>query len=120
MDLSKFKAVDSIRVEIDHAGCEGVVFTVAGPSHPKTKAAERARADALASRRKIKGDALKELALQFVAARLLDWTGVEWDGEALELTEENALRILGSPDLGFITDQILAAIGDDALLYKSN
>ena len=38
----------------------------------------------------------------------------------LELTEENALRILGSPDLGFITDQILAAIGDDALLYKSN
>jgi len=120
MDLSKFKAVDSIRVEIDQAGCEGVAFVLAGPSHPKTKAAERARTDAMANAKRRKGDALRALVTEFLAARVLSWEGVEWEGAPLEPTEENALKILGNPDLEFIQNQLLTALGNDDLFYKSH
>jgi len=121
MDLSKFKAVDSIRVDIDQAGCEGVAFILAGPSHPATKKAERARTDAMANnKRRLKGDALKQMVTEFLAARVLSWEGVEWDGKPLEASEENALLILGNPDLEFIQNQLLTALGNDDLFYKSN
>jgi hypothetical protein len=121
MDFSKFKAVDAIRVDIDHADCEGVSITLAGPSHPATKKAERTRMDAMAnSKRRLKGDALKSLVSEFLAARVLSWEGVSWGGEAMEANEENALKLLNSPAGEMIQNQLLMAIGNDDLLYKSN
>lgn len=121
MDFSKFKAVDSIRVDIDHADCDGVSITLAGPSHPATKRAERTRNDAVAtSRRRVKGDALKGIVTEFLAARVLSWEGIVWEGKPLDATEENALMLLNSPAGEMIQGQLLQAIGNDDLLYKSN
>lgn len=121
MDLSLFNVIDSIRVEIDHADCEGVAFTLAGPSHPATKKAERARTDAMAnSKRRLKGDALKAMVTEFLAARIIGWEGVEWAGEAMECNPDNALKILSAPGLEFIQSQLLIALGDDEQFYKSH
>lgn len=120
MDLSLIKPLDTIKVEIDHPALEGVAFTLSGPSHPVTRKAEKARMDAvMASKRKMRGDAMDAILVDFLAARVIAWENVEWKGVALECTPANVAEVLEQGPR-FIREQLLAALGDDELLYKSN
>lgn len=120
MDLSKIKAVETVRVEISHPACEGVAFVLAGATHPATKKAEQKRADALLkAKRGLKADDRERMMVEFIAARVLSWEGVEWDGKPLECTPENVEMVLTVPDLAFLRDEILVALGDDEAFFTA-
>lgn len=119
MDLSKIKALDTVKVEITHSACEGVHFVLSGPNHPATRKAEQARSESFGKGKKtIAGEALKRIVNEFVAARVLAWEGVEWEGKPLICTPENALMILSQPNLSFMRDEILVSLGDDEVFFK--
>ena len=114
MDLSKIRARDSIKVEIDHPACEGVVFELAGPNHPITLKCQQERNAELGQMRKRPTREEKEAwVLGTIADRILGWEGVEWDGKPLEFTRAAAVNLLGNPNLSFVRDQLLAALRGD-------
>lgn len=120
MDLSKIKAVETVRVEIGHPACEGVAFVLAGAAHHATKKAEQKRADALIKGKKLlKADDRDKIMTDYLAARILAWEGVEWGGEVLECTLENAFMVLSEPNLSFLRDEILMALGDDDVFFSA-
>jgi len=120
VDLSKIKAVDSVRVEIQHPACEGVVVVIAGITHAATKKADQKRADALLKAKKgLKAEDREKLMIDYMSARVLAWEGVQWEGADLECTPENVAMVLSVPDLAFLRDEILIAMGDDEAFFKA-
>ncbi|HLP30992.1 MAG TPA: hypothetical protein VK150_06495 [Geothrix sp.] len=121
MDLSKIKAVPTILVTFSQSYLDGVEMELSGPSHTATKAAERKRDDAMAQagRKGLQADVRRKILDEYLAARILSWKGIEWDGEEMACNVENALKILGAPDLSSIREELLAALGDDERNYKS-
>ena len=121
MDLSKFSAVDSLDITIYHpAFDEGhePVFTVAGPCHPATKKAEKARTEAILKARGKSSD-MEKLSIELLASRILGWKNVTWEGEALPWSPENALKLMQAPGLKFVRDQIAIALADDESFFKA-
>lgn len=121
MDLSKFSAVDSIDVTIFHPAFEDgqePVFTMAGPCHPATKKAEKARAEAILKARGKSYD-MDRLSIELVASRVLGWKNVTWEGAALPWSPENAVMLLQTPALKFVRDQIAIALADDESFFKA-
>jgi hypothetical protein len=120
MDLSKLKAVDSVIVKPDHPALEGVEITVAGAAHPATKTAERVRGDAMVKGRRVaKGEEREKIQTNYIASRILGWKGIEWEGEPLPFSHENALMLLGNPNLEPLKVAILAEMGDDEAFFKA-
>jgi len=120
VDLSTIKALETVKVEITHSACEGVSFVLAGPTHPATRKAEQARADVLVKSKKApKGSERDKIMHEFIAARVISWEGVEWEGKPLECNHENALMVLSHPNLTFLRDEILIALGDDEVFFKA-
>ncbi|BDU76303.1 hypothetical protein [Mesoterricola sediminis] len=116
MDLSLFKVKDSLWVDIIHPELDGdLSFELAGPSHPRTLQAQRDFQDRLAKgrRKRLDADELTAIGNEALAARILSWKGLEWEGKPLECNQENAIKILGSKNLAFIADQISRALGDN-------
>lgn len=119
MDLSKLKAVDTVVVKPDHSALEGVEITLAGAAHPATKKAERARQDAMVKgRRAVKGEERENIQTEYIAARILGWKGIEWEGQMLPFSHENALMLLRNPNLEVLRNAILAEMGDDEAFFK--
>ncbi|BDU72399.1 hypothetical protein [Mesoterricola silvestris] len=119
MDLSKVKAVDSVIVKPDHPALLGVEITLAGAVHPATKKAERDRADAMVKGRKIaRGDEREAIQNAYIAARIIGWTGIEWEGEALPYSPENALMLVSNPNLAILREAIVAEMGNDEVFFK--
>jgi len=121
MDLSKFTAVDTLDVTIQHSAFEEgkePVFTMAGPCHFATKKADKVRTDAITKARGKNFDSEK-LATTHVSARVLGWKNITWEGKPLEWSPENALMILSTPALKFVKDQIHVALGDDESFFTA-
>gem|GEM_PF-3766797 len=120
MDLSKIKAVDSVTVKPDHPALEGVEITLAGAIHPATKKAERERADAMVKGRKIiRGDEREAVQNAYIAARIIGWVGIEWEGEVLPYSPENALKLITNPHLAILREAIVAEMGNDEVFFKA-
>lgn len=117
MDLSKFRALDTIDVTIRHASFEdnAPVFTLAGPNHAATKKADQERSDAIQAGR-AKTDASK-VVLNHLAGRVVGWQNVTWEGEPMECTPENVVKILSAPGLGFVLNQIAFALRSDDAFF---
>lgn len=114
IDLAAFTSVDTLEVTILHpafpAGAEPVI-TLAGPNHPATIAADRARQSAiLKTHGRIDTDAI---AVEHVAARIIGWRNVVIDGAQPGASPAAAKDLLTRPSLKFIRNQIFAALGDE-------
>lgn len=97
-----------------------MAFTLAGATHPATKKADQKRSDALLKAKKgLKAEDRDRLMLDYVSARVLAWEGIEWEGVELECTPENVAMVLSTPDLSFLRDEILVALGDDEAFFTA-
>lgn len=114
MDLSLIKVKDSIQVDIIHPDLDGVSLEIAGPSHPRTLKASRDMQDRLPKMRgkKVSPEELNTLGNEMLAARVLSWKGIDWEGQPLECTPENTAKIFTDKNLAFIPDQVSRAVGD--------
>lgn len=119
-DLSAFTSVDTLDVTIQHpafpVGAEPVI-TLAGPNHPATLAADKARQSAIMKARgKVDGEAL---ATEHTAARVVGLRNVVLGGKELQPTIEDARALLTAPNLKFIRLQVFAALGDDESFFTA-
>lgn len=122
MDLSKFRVKDSITVHIVHSDLEDVSIELAGPAHPVTLKTQRERADRLAALRgrKMSGKEKEAFGIEMLASRVLSWKGIDWEGEPMECTPENVKSILENKHLGFIANQLFAALGEDDSFFSAS
>lgn len=121
MDLFAVKSVPSIIVKYTQDYLGGLTIELSGPSHPATIKAERERDDATseAGIKGLKGDVRKQIQNEYLAKRILSWNA-QGGGHDIPLTIENAVKILGDPNLATVRNELWAAIGDDEKNYKSN
>ena len=100
------KGADSMSYE------EAAARTVAKRSkttNPKRKVTTRSLLDA--------ADKLGKAQAEELAAVTLDWENIEWDGEAFEFSEENAVKLY--KEHRWIRDQVMEFFGDRAN-YQGN
>ncbi|MCK9515667.1 MAG: hypothetical protein M0Q87_06400 [Ottowia sp.] len=126
-DLRSIKTFQSIEHPIKDADGNptGVVFTLAGPTHPQRKAAEHAR------QRKLIREAGKTGRLaqpdpaeteaerpKLLAAMTLGWSGYGVNGQPVPFSVEAAEALYADPDLAWLTEQVDAALADRQLFTK--
>jgi hypothetical protein len=121
VDLFAIKAVPTIVKKFEESFLDGLEIELSGPAHEQTNKAERERDDALttAGIKGLKGGAAKDITNAYLAARMIRWNA-QANGADLPLTTENALAVLGNPNLRVIRMGLLGAIGDDEANYKSS
>jgi len=113
--LSSFAYADESDVEIIdiHGHKTGWVWTIAGPGHPLTVAADRKNSDAYLKRerskeaaqvnnRKWKSDdenaaELLAINVDYLVARTLRWSATTMDGADFPCTPDNARKMLSMP-----------------------
>ena len=97
-----------------------IVIRVAGTDSARVRKARQKIADKyLRDRRRkaLSSEELDERDLQLLSQAVISWTGVEFNGQALECTVENVDMVLRR--LPFIREQVDAAVGDRAGFMKS-
>ena len=121
MDFSTFRVKDSITVPIVHTDLDGVSIELAGPAHPVTLKTQRERADRLAALRgrKMSSKEKEDLGIEMLGSRIISWTGFKWEKKPMECTPENVKSILENKNLGFISNQLFSALGEDDSFFSA-
>jgi len=127
-DLSDFAGLsqaqeDGIDVSILHPGTGddlGIKIKVAGPDSERQKKVRSAINNERIRMSRNKRATVAELeadALKITVASIISWSGVIENGSPVELSKENAERVLTK--YPFIYDQLTSAVGDRAGFIKS-
>lgn len=98
----------------------GITIKVAGPDSERQKKARRAVQTERLNMSRNKRPTVPELeadGLKVTVASIISWDGVIENGQAVELTPENATAILVK--YPFIREQLDSAVGDRAGFMKS-
>jgi len=118
IDLAVFTAVDTFEIAIHHPAFEPgtePVFVMAGPNHPATIRADKARQEAvLKAHGRIDAETL---ATDHVASRVLSWRNIVIDGKQPSAHLAEVKDLLTRPNLKWIRNQVLAALGDDESFF---
>ncbi len=127
-NLKSIKTVSSFEFPVkDHDGNPtGVVFVLAGPTHPAREAVEMARNRRLIQAAnktgrvtlpdpaEIKASRVKELA-----ACTLGWTGyADETGQPVAYSTATAEALYADPEMLWLTDQVEEALGNKSLYTK--
>jgi hypothetical protein len=122
-DLSDFANLakvqdDGVDVEILHpktAEPLGMVIRVAGPDSARQKRARGAVNNArlqMSRNKRLTAAELEADGLKVLVASIISWSGVEENGQSIELSTETATDVLTR--FPFIREQIDAVVGDRA------
>lgn len=121
-DLTKTQD-DGVDVEILHPATAepiGMVIRVAGPDSARQKKARTAVNNArlqMSRNKRLTAAELEADGLKIVVASIISWSGVEENGQTVELTTESATDILTR--YPFILEQINAVVGDRVHFTKT-
>ena len=132
IDISGAMPVDTGILDIRKAGTEqptGWKITFAGPSHPKTLAwADRQSRRALHRQAAIEAaqvngrkykpeertpDDVRRDNVEWIVARILDWTPIKVGGEVIAFSEAAATRLLSRPEMGWAFQQMVDYLADE-------
>lgn len=135
VDLSEFIPLDEAVIEIKRNGNPtGWKITLAGPAHPKTQtwATENSRRNirrqqmmeqAQANGKKYKAEDrsvedVRQENLGWVVSRIVNWTPVKIGAETFPFSDENAIRLLARPTMGWAFNQIVEALDEERSFTK--
>lgn len=104
----------------------GVTFELAGPEHPERKRIAFAQSRKALKRYEKTGrlempdpEEAEQMKREHLAAYTLGWSGVAGaDGKPLEFSKAAALDIYRDPAMGWLVDQLEAALGDKELFIR--
>jgi hypothetical protein len=120
MDLKTLEQQDTGEFELkapDGANT-GIVFTLAGPTHPAREQLEKKRRAKGLRQLNRKGraeitedpDELQDMIVERVASCTLGWTDMSMDGGAYPYSQANAVALYSNPRFGWIVTAISAAL----------
>lgn len=137
IDLADFDAADEADMVVRHPVTGDPttwVITFAGPGHPKTvaqmnrMARERRREEAEKEQARVNGrkwkasdesdDDAKTRNLAWIVERIVRWTPVKINGEALPFSPAAATKLLGDPRKGTLFQQCLDFLVADQTFMK--
>lgn len=133
MDLSKFNGLaktfdEGVEIEIRHPTTgerTGLKVRVASYQSERVKKVQRRLGNAAIRENKRNPkkvgtvEEIEEKTNEIVAASVIDWSGFELNGKAMDCTPETVLTVLENPDLWFIGEQIDKAADDQAAFVKA-
>lgn len=130
-DLGSITAVDTVEMAVNDAAGKPTtwIWTIAGPAHPRTMELRQDENRELLEatvklRRRAAGETIPEepirtrdenldILARKIARRVLSWTPVRINGEALECTPENVVKVLLDPRLVHLLGQYNAFVSAD-------
>ncbi len=137
-DLTAFAPADtSVLSIIAPSGSDtGWKITFAGPGHPKTVAwADESARKSIRQQQRIEAarvngrkfkpddrevDEVRRENVEWVAARIVDWTTIEIDGKNIAFTTEAAIGIFLDPRFSWVLVQCFDFLGDEASFTKGS
>lgn len=130
MDLFAVKQLETTDVEIlvppDRVR-SGVIFTLAGPNHPKRRGHELKAQRQYAKRFNRAGkmqlddpEEREERDTDYLVVCTLGWKNFTRDGEPYPYSEENARRLYEDKERSFVRLQILEALRSDENFFASS
>lgn len=127
-NLRSIKTVDTFDLAIKDpdGNPTGVIFHLAGPTHPVRKAQEQAKARKLIAEAnktgkvKIPDPADAEAARpKDLAAMTLGWDGYEEGGVPVPFSTETAAALYADPEMKWLADQVDEGLGNAQLFTKA-
>lgn len=107
----------SVTVDAEAPGAVPCLFKMVGQDSRAYRRRKHELVDALRARQKtIKSQQIEEESLKLVAAGVVGWSNIPWEGALLDFSDENLLRFLDNYRPAF--DQANEFIGDRTRFLK--
>lgn len=128
-NLKSIKTLSTFELPIKDAdgNATGVIFQLAGPTHPARKAVEQARSRRVIQEANLAGRivlpdpaAAEAERPKELAAQTLGWSGyVDENGTPVPFTSATAQALYAEPELAWLVDQVEAGLGNKRLATKA-